>query len=211
VTIGCPTLSDFIDASREPRYPGAVTIRVGEFLVKKGVLTPPQVDQIVEHGKRSGLRFGDAAVELGLVTEQKLAEIFGKNNRFDFFHLDAKYFPQETKDLLPISEILKWGALPLGSKTEYRLFRKGKILNFGLLDPGQPGVAQALETLAKQKFTSSRITRLKFFLVLADQFLGVVQTVYGLSPEQLQKERSGGKIVQMDKTLEMFVEGGTSG
>ena len=176
-----------------------MALRIGEFLVQKGVLTAPQVEQILEHGKRQHLLFGEAGIDLGLLSEQKLVDVFGKNYRVDFFHVDPRYFPQETKSVFTVEDIVRWGALPLGSKTDYGLFRKGKILNIGMLDPGRQDAK--LEISAAQE-GGKQYTQLKFFLILADQFLGILQSVYGVDPEALRKEKSG-----IDKTLAMFIEG----
>jgi hypothetical protein len=180
-------------------------MRIGEFLLQKGILTAPQIDQILEHGKRSNLRFGEAGIDLGLLTEQKLVEVFGKSYRVDFFHVDPQYFPQETKAVFSIEDIVRWGALPLGSKIQYRLFRKGKILNVGLLDPGRADVKLAIA--AAQEEAGKKFTQLKFFLILADQFLGILQSVYGVNPETLKKGNRDPKLQDLDKTLAMFIEG----
>jgi hypothetical protein len=190
-----------------------MALRIGEFLVQKGVLTGPQVDQILEHGKRQSLRFGEAGIDLGLLTEKKLVDVFGKNYRVDFFHVDARYFPQETKSVFAVEEILRWGALPLGSKTEYRFFRKGKILNVGLLDPGRQDAKLAIAAATESQGEGKKYTQLKFFLVLADQFLSILQSVYGVNPETLRKENRDSKLQGqglqdgIDKTLAMFIEG----
>lgn len=182
-----------------------MTLRIGEFLQQKGILTAPQVEQILEHGKRQNLRFGEAGIDLGLLSERKLVEVFGKNYRVDFFHVDPQYFPQETKSVFSVEDILRWGALPLGSKTEYRLFRKGKILNVGLLDPGRQDAKLAIA--AAQEEAGKKYTNLKFFLILADQFLGILQSVYGVDPETLKKGKCSPGLADLDKTLAMFIEG----
>ena len=177
---------------------GVSTKRIGEFLVDKKVLTPPQVEQVLDYGRRNKLRFGEAAIEMGLLSEAKLISVFGKNYRVDFFHLDARYFPKRTADIVGIDTILKYGVLPLGFKAEYSLFSKGTILNLGLLDPGDKQAIQAAENEARKSF---QFTRTKVFLILADQFLDVVQSTYGLSAVEIAQRSEE----DVDRTLSLFV------
>ncbi len=90
--------------------------RIGEFLTEKGLLTPQEVNDVLSHSKATGLRFGDAAVDLKLVTAAELAAIFGKNNGTNFFHLHPKLFPKSTRSLFGIETLVAAGALPLGEK-----------------------------------------------------------------------------------------------
>jgi hypothetical protein len=63
-------------------HDGATTERlIGEILRERTALSAVHVDQILDHAHKRGVRFGDAAVDLRLVTEdqviQALAEQFG--------------------------------------------------------------------------------------------------------------------------------------
>src|ERR1700751_1048512 len=137
--------------------------RIGDFLVEKKVLTPAQVEQVLEYGRRENLRFGEAGMKLGLLTEDAMVRVFGKNYRVDFFHLDGKFFPRQTSPIIPLDTILQFGVLPLGFKNEYGLFKSGRILNLGMLDPGRKDALQAAETEARKHTESNRT---KVFLVL---------------------------------------------
>ena len=59
--------------------------RIGEFLVDRKVLTPSEVDRILEYGRREGLRFGEAGAQLDLLTEEKMVRVFGKHFRVNSF------------------------------------------------------------------------------------------------------------------------------
>jgi len=173
--------------------------RIGEFLVEKKVLSPLQVEQILEYGKRENVRFGEAGVKLGLLDEEALVRVFGKNYRVDFFHLDSRYFPKQTSGYLKLETILRFGVIPLGSGNERGFFKRGKILNLGLLDPGR---MDAIETAVSEARAHEEITNHREFLVLADQFLDILQTVYGVNASDLAKRDPG----QLDPTLAMFLE-----
>ncbi len=164
--------------------------RIGEFLIERKVLNPLEVEQILDYGKREKLRFGEAGIKLGLLTESELARVFGKNYRVDYFHLDPQYFPKETSELLDLKTILRYGVLPLGQKKEYGFFRQEKILNLGMLDPGR-----------EKEISLEAFPRRRIFLVLAEQFLDVLQSCYGLSANQVALMGAE----ELDPTLRMFL------
>lgn len=173
--------------------------RIGDFFIDKKLLTQAQVEQVVEYGKKENLRFGEAAIALDFVTEAQLAQLFGKNHKVDFFHLESQFFPKNSRDVLSLETVLRHGVLPLGFKSEYGFFRPGKTLNLGMLDPGRVESLKIVEEEAKKK---SDMTQTKCFLVLAEQFLEVLQQVYGVSMQDLT-QRSPDSI---EPTLVMFLE-----
>lgn len=176
--------------------------RIGEFLVEKGVLNPGQVDQVVEYAQRNGLRFGRAAVEMGLITDAQLIRIFGPRYTIDFFHLDPRYFPEATRDLLTPEQMIQYGAVPLGFKTGYRLFRSHKMLNMGFLNPARTEAITEVERAAKARLGENSFRGLKIFLVLSDQFLDVLEKVYGVSEADIRSRDAS----RVDDTLQMFLE-----
>lgn len=171
------------------------TKRIGEYLVERKVLTPSEVEQVLEYGRREGLRFGEAGTKLGLLSEESLVKVFGKNYRVDFFHLDARYFPRQTQALISIESVLRYGVLPLGVKTR-GLFGKRKVLNLGMLDPGR------LDAVAAVQREAQGVSGTQVFLVLADQFLEVLRSVYGLTEAQIAAKAQA----ELDPTLTLFLD-----
>src|SRR5690606_15468033 len=96
----------------------------------------------------TGLRFGEAGLELGLLTRDSMLRAFGQHYMVDFFHLEPKYFPQSTRDLFPVKTMIRLGLLPLGLKRTRGFFRTGRILNIGLLDPSAKQSIHSAEQLA---------------------------------------------------------------
>jgi hypothetical protein len=178
--------------------------RIGEFLVEKGVLTPGQVNQILKYGQDNGLRFGEAGQELGILTREQLISVFGPSFAIDFFHLDSKYYPEVTRDLFAPEMLVRLGMLPLGFKTEKKLFRTQKVLNLGLLDPSRRDAVDEAMRAAVTKLGDGQVQGVKVFLVLADQFLSVLSRVYGMDDAELR----GRDASQVDGTLAMFLESG---
>ena len=166
--------------------------------MEKGVLTQDQVEEVLVFSRRTGLRFGEAAIALKFLTERRLAEIFGSNFRVNFFHVHPAYLPEATRNLFPSETLLWGGALPLGTKTEFRFFRRKKILNLGLLNPSRVEVIQRVERELKTgEFDSVRV-----FLILANHFMAVLEAHYGITMDQLRAR--GPK--EICPTLWMFLD-----
>ena len=139
-------------------------------------------------------------MKLGLLSEDAMVGVFGKNYRADFFHLDAKFYQPQMSKILKPETILRFGVLPLGFKSEYGLFKSGRIMNLGMLDPGRKDSLKAAEDEARANKAES--SRTKVFLVLAEQFLDVLQTVYGISRAEIAKRSPE----EVEPTLLMFLE-----
>jgi hypothetical protein len=178
--------------------------RIGDFFVEKGVLTDEQRHQILDYSARSGIRFGEAGVQLGLLTREKLLQLFGPHYSIDLFQIEPEHFPQATRALLSIDDIIRWGALPLGFKSHRRLLRGTEVtLNIGLLNPG-PGNSTAVSeiTRAARERSQGPIHGAKVFLILADQYLDVLRVVYGVNESELKSRDPAG----IDPTLVLFLE-----
>lgn len=178
--------------------------RIGDLLMEKGLLTQWQVNEIVRHAQKTSQRFGEAGVSLGFYTPEELQKVFGPGNAADFFYLEPAYFPQITRELFNTEDIMKFGALPLGFKTQYRLFKPRKILNVGLLNPSNLSNITALQTLAKQRLGDESYHGLKIYLILPDQLLDVLSKVYGFTVDRVRTVAPA----DLDETLHLYIESG---
>ncbi|MCC7440811.1 MAG: hypothetical protein IT285_04215 [Bdellovibrionales bacterium] len=160
--------------------------KIGTFLVEKGYLTQEQVREVRIYSEKTGKKFGDAAVEMGLVTQEQLQELFGQDFAVNFFHIDTKTFPRTTLDLFPVEEVLKWGCMPCGFKTEVVERKEVKILNLGFLEPSDTANVQAVMKGLKGKEygKSGRPNSVDPYLLLPDQFVEVLLQVYAIRPER---------------------------
>jgi hypothetical protein len=153
-------------------------IRIGEFLRERGLLSQAQIEQILVYQKDHTLRFGEAAQKLGFIAESDLYKVFGPKNSVDFFHLNPSLFPQVTKDLLSVPQILKYGVLPLGTKTEYRFFMKRRSLNLGWVDPPEPEEQKTLLDEIRKRNPKVAVSHTRPYLVLPEQMLDVLTQAY---------------------------------
>ena len=179
--------------------------RIGDFYLEKKVITPEQLDEVLQYSRKTGLRFGDAALEMGAISRDEMVQVFGPNFRIDYFHLEPQYFPKVTEEFLSKDEIFKYGALPLGMKKSYGLFSAKKLLNIGLLDPSNTENTKQIEALAIERLKAEKVHGLKIYLLLADQFLQVLKSVYQISEDQLNTYQTK----EIDDTLQMYLNSDT--
>lgn len=176
-------------------------LKIGEFLVERGLLTPEQVKQILEYSQRTGLRFGDAGIQLNLLTPKRLAR------NVPFFNLNPDYFPEGTRGVLSVDSVLKLGALPLGIKEEKRWFRPAQtVLNIGLIDPWKRGIIDEVEAAVTPELRRMHPhLYIKLYLVLADQFLDTVKKAYGVGPSEISQRPAQ----ELDPSLIFCLEAGS--
>ncbi len=175
--------------------------RIGDFFIDKGILTRSQAEQVVEFSKDSKLRFGEAAIEMGLIRIETMIKLFGPSYRTDFFQLDPEYYPEVTRDLFSKDILIKHGVLPLGFKTEHRFYLSRKMLNLGMLDPNNRGVIAKLEELAKEK-TGNEFYGIKSYLIIGDQFLNVIHSIYKVTDEEIRSKNP----TEVNETVQLFVD-----
>lgn len=177
--------------------------RIGEFLMEKGIISPTQLDEILRYSARTGQRFGEAGLALQYYTREDLIRVFGQNYQSDFFYLDYRYFPEATRRILTAEQVIRLGALPLGFKTERRFFRERRVLNIGMLDPQRVDAVKEVERIAREsRDAGKKIDGTKVFLVLTDQFLDVVRSVYGVPEGQMRDFDPA----RMEPVLAMYLE-----
>lgn len=112
----------------------------------------------------------------------------------DFFHLDAKHFPSTTKDLFREKEIAELGILPLGYKTAVSLFKPGKTINIGFLDPTNAERIRHVEKIVRERIAPDTLTGVKVYLILIEEYLEVLKTVYGIDTAKLRELTTNGTI-----------------
>jgi receptor protein-tyrosine kinase len=101
-----------LDSSRAPAVIRSDRL-IGTILADEGKITPDQIDRILRLQKDIGVRFGEAAVQLGLITDNDVR--FALAKQFDFPLLVAEV--QESGALQPSKELVAAFA-PFHARTE---------------------------------------------------------------------------------------------
>ena len=179
--------------------------RIGDIFVEKGLINQSQLDEAVSYSQQNSIRLGDACVKLGFIKPETLLNIFGKSNKVDFFYLDVAHYPTVTQNLFDIPTLIKYGVLPLGFKTQMKLFKTKRQLNLGLISPEKPEASLLeLENLARAKLGPEAFHELKIYLILAEQLVGVLEKKYNI-PEAKLRAFEG----EMDERLILFLDSGS--
>ncbi len=92
-------------------------LRLGDILVKEGLLKDEQLKEAISLQKTTGKRLGEALIALKLVTEEQLAEVLGRQIGIPYRRFSKGELKQEAdptlRDILPIDVIRKDLVLPL--------------------------------------------------------------------------------------------------
>lgn len=110
---------------------------IGRLLLEMGKITPEDTERILRKQKESGIKFGDAAKQLGLITENDLQHVLSRQFEYAFLpESDSQY----SKDLIaaykPFSTQVE-GFRALRSQILFRWLNEGfKALSVVAVDSG---------------------------------------------------------------------------
>jgi hypothetical protein len=156
--------------------------RIGDYLIEQGLIRHDSVDAILALCEERKCRFGEAAVELGLLSEAQLKEVLSYPYKKELiFRLNSNFFPMETKGLLNLGECLEFGVLPLGFKRRRWLFRSKKILNLVHVGLNPSSAAQAW--VQKMKI------EVQYFQGFPHEFLKILALHYGFKDDELSAQQ----------------------
>jgi type IV pilus assembly protein PilB len=149
--------------------PAAGGERIGDLLVKEGIISRQQLQQALDEQKNSGTRVGYNLVKLGFIQENELTRTLAR--QFKMPAVDLSKFEVDPKiiKLVPADLAVKNLVLPLK--------RDGRTLTVAMADPGNVGVIEDL------KF----ITRYDIFPVIAGEFTlkNVIEKHYESNEQQM--------------------------
>jgi type IV pilus assembly protein PilB len=148
----------------------AGTDRLGDILMREGLITRDQLAAALAEQKSSGHRLGYVLVKLGLVQELEVTKILARQYRMPAVDLTRFEVDPRILKLVPSDFALKHVVLALK--------REGRTLTVAMADPTNTGVLDDL------KF----ITRFDLFPVIAGEYTlrNLIEKHYESSEEQLQ-------------------------
>ena len=132
--------------------PAANSPKIGELLLREGLVTQDQINKALQEQRNSGTRVGYNLVKLGFVNETDLTRMLARQHRMPAVDLSKFQVDPRIAKLIPGELALKHNVMPLK--------RDGRTLTVALSDPGHLGVLEDI------KF----ITRLDIFPVIAGEF-----------------------------------------
>jgi len=132
--------------------PVATQDRIGEVLLREGLISKEQLSRALQEQTQSGMRLGYCLVKLGYIDENELTKLVARQHRMPAVDLARFEVDQRILKLVPSDLATKHIILPLK--------RDGRTLTVAMADPGNIAVIDDL------KF----ITRYDIFPVLAGEF-----------------------------------------
>ena len=147
------------------------TERLGDLLVRDGLITREQLQQALADQKGTGNRLGYTLVKLGFVAETEITKMLARQYRMPAVDLSRFEVDERIVKLVPTEVAVKHTVLPLK--------REGRTLTVAMSDPTNLAVVDDL------KF----ITRYDIFPVIAGEYTlrQAVERYYEQSDAQLQK------------------------
>src|SRR5690348_18188870 len=165
----------------------ATSDRLGEILLREGLITQDQLKKALLEQKNTGMRLGYTLVKLGFVEETEISKMLARQYRIPA--VDPSRFEVEPKiiKLIPPDVAIKHAVLPLK--------REGRTLTVAITDPNN---VTAIEDI---KF----ITRCDVFPVIAGEYTlrNAIDKYYQQSDAQLQNLL---KSVEAEEDLEVVEE-----
>ena len=132
--------------------PAITTERLGDLLVREGLITRDQLEKALQEQKQNGTRVGYNLVKLGFIAETELTKMLARQFKMPAVDLSRFEVDPRIAKLIPSDLAIKHLVLPLK--------RDGRTLTVAMADPTNLGVLEDL------KF----ITRYDIFPVIGGEF-----------------------------------------
>src|ERR687893_123165 len=122
--------------------PAAATgMRLGDLLLKEGLVSREQLDKALLEGKQNGTRLGYALVKLGYVQETDITKMLARQFRMPAVDLSKFEVDPRIAKLIPAELAIKHLILPLK--------RDGRTLTVAMADPTNLGVIDDLKFITR--------------------------------------------------------------
>jgi type IV pilus assembly protein PilB len=150
--------------------PAAKTPRIGDLLLREGLVTQEQLNKALQEQRHNGTRVGYNLVKLGFVKETDLTRMLARQHKMPAVDLTKFQVDSRIAKLIPGELALKHSVLPLK--------RDGRTLTVAMSDPA------TLSVLDDIKF----ITRLDIFPVIAGEFTlrNAIEKFYSSGEAQME-------------------------
>jgi len=165
-------------------------IRIGDLLVKNGVITDDQLIGALATQKKTGGKLGNTLIELGLVTSHQFHEFLANQMNMPFIDLKHYNYKPEVVRLLSETAARRFRAMVL-SQEDSRLL-------VGVADPTDIYAYDELTKILKQPITLA--------VVYEAELLKALDTVYRRTQEIVNiAEELGEELSQGDTNLEQLL------
>ncbi len=165
-------------------------IRIGDLLVKNGVITEEQLISALATQKKTGGKLGNTLIELGLVTSHQFHEFLADQMSLPFIDLKHYNYKPEVVRLLPETAARRFRAMVLGQEDARLLV--------GVADPTDIYAYDELTKILKQPISLA--------VVYETELLKALDTVYRRTQEIVNiAVELGEELSQGDANLEQLL------
>jgi type IV pilus assembly protein PilB len=119
----------------------ATSERIGDLLVREGLIKPEQLDTALRDARQGGTRVGFSLVKLGFIQESDLTRALAKQYRVPAVDLDRVVIDPKIVRLIPAELALKHMVLPLR--------RVGRTLTVAMANPTDAGAIDNLKFITR--------------------------------------------------------------
>jgi len=111
-------------------------VRIGDYLVGQNLISQQQLDQVLTAQKESNgtKRFGDVVVELGILSEVKLAQTLAEMLNFKYVDLGSIEIDTEAVQKVPEALAKKYSVLAIGIMGKRLTIATDDPINFSILE-----------------------------------------------------------------------------
>ena len=160
-------------------------LRLGEILVAQKLISQEQLKVAIEEQKRSGRRLGRVFVDLGLLTEDKVAQALARQLNLRHVDLKSHSFNRAVVTKLPESAARRFRAIALEER--------GAAIAVGMADPTDLFAFDELTRILKRDVEPAVVSESQLLQAL-DQVYRRTEEISGLAKE-LEQDLGGDKAV----------------
>lgn len=121
----------------EPGSDAALREPIGAMLVDAGKIRPDDGERALRHAREHGLRFGDAAVALGLVSADDVADVLARQFRYPYLRVgESSVSPDVVAAWMPFTPSVE-ALRTLRSQLLLRWFGDGERKSLAIVGPGR--------------------------------------------------------------------------
>src|SRR4051795_5843269 len=163
--------------------------RIGDLLVREGLITREQLARALEEQRASGTRVGYNLIKLGFIEENELTKMLARQYKMPAIDLARFEVDPKIAKMIPTELAVKNLVIPLK--------RDGRTLTIAMADPTNLSVLEDL------KF----ITRYDIFPVIAGEFTlrTIIDKIYGKAAEEAQMSALMETIEEIEDGAEVEV------
>jgi len=179
--------------------------KLGEMLIEERLLTEEQLNRALAEQAKTGLKLGQYIMRQGIINENQIVDILGRQLKLKRYHPDNYPFDIELAQAIPIDYAQKYQIAPL--------IKKGRLLKVAMTDPLDINALDAIETLTNNEVEAVVCTE-RELNQLINSLYGIQSGLSGVlesmeieaQPVKEKEEEEGASDIQLSSLQDMAGE-----